>query len=208
MKNILYIESSPRKKRSSSIEIAQFFLQHYQKQHPDSEIKTIDLWNTTLPAFDNDTIDAKYAIMHQQSQNESQRKSWHVVEEFITEFKQADKYVFSIPMWNFGIPYPLKHYFDIIVQPGYTFSHSEAGYKGLVLNKPALVVYSRGGAYGPESGAQGLDLQKSYMELILKFIGFTTIESIVIEPTMASPEQKEQVMQAAKEKAEKLAANF
>ena len=54
-------------------------------------------------------------------------------------------------MWNFGIPYILKHYIDLIVQPGLTFSFSPSeGYKGLVTGKPVTVVYARGGAYGPE----------------------------------------------------------
>ena len=55
-------------------------------------------------------------------------------------FKSADKYVFSLPMWNFGIPYKLKHFIDVLVQPGLTFSFSpETGYKGLVTGKPAVV---------------------------------------------------------------------
>lgn len=56
-------------------------------------------------------------------------------------------------MWNFGIPYRLKQYIDILVQPGYTFSYSpEQGYTGLV-NKPAAVVYARGGDYSSKEAA-------------------------------------------------------
>ena len=54
----------------------------------------------------------------------------------IERFKGADKYLFSLPMWNFGIPYKLKHYIDVLVQPTYTFSFSpKEGYKGLVTRK-------------------------------------------------------------------------
>ena len=28
---------------------------------------------------------------------------------FADHFKSADKYIVSLPMWNFGIPYKLKH---------------------------------------------------------------------------------------------------
>lgn len=47
------------------------------------------------------------------------------VEDVIEQFTAADKYLFSLPMWNFGIPYKLKHYIDVIVQPGYTFSFTK-----------------------------------------------------------------------------------
>lgn len=202
MNRLLYIEASPRKKRSSSIEVAHTYLETYQKSHPDSEIETLDLWEKELPRFDGDVIDAKYSIMHGQSHTEAQRKSWRVIEQTIADFKKADRYLFSLPMWNFGIPYPLKHYFDVIVQPSYTFTFSPStGYQGLVTGKPAVIIYSRGGAYGSGSGAEALDLQRPYMEAILKFMGFTDIQSIIIEPTLAAPEAKDDAIKQAKEEA-------
>jgi FMN-dependent NADH-azoreductase len=205
MAKLLYIEASPRKKRSSSIALAQFFLSEYRKAHPKDEVALIDLWQKDLPPFDGDV---KYAIMHQQTHTEAQVKAWKKVEECINEFKSADKYVFSLPMWNFGIPYRLKHYFDILVQPGYTFKVTDKGYQGLVNDKKVVIIYSRGGAYGAETGAQNLDLQKPYMETILSFIGFKNFESIIVEPTLAGEEKKESSVKAAKELAQKVAAHF
>jgi FMN-dependent NADH-azoreductase len=209
MTHLLYIEASPRKKRSSSIEVANVFLDSYREHHPDDQIETIDLWHQDLPPFDGDIIDSKYAIMHGQAHTEAQRKAWRAVELIIDDFKKADKYVISLPMWNFGIPYRLKHYFDLLIQPSYTFSYSpNEGYKGLVTGKPVLAIYSRGGAYGPGTGAEGFDFQKSYLEAILKFIGFTDTRSIVIEPTLATPELKDQTVKQGKELAASLAAQF
>lgn len=209
MTRLLYIESSPRKKRSSSIQIADDFLQHYREKHPEYEVKKIDLWEIDLPPFDGDVIDAKYAIMHGKSHTESQRKAWRAVEQLIEEFKAADQYLFSLPMWNFTIPYRLKHYLDLIVQPTYTFSYSPSeGYKGLVTGKPVALIYARGGAYGAGSGGEALDFQKNYMETILKFIGFTDIHSVIIEPTLAAPEEKEKGIKSAKEQSLRLFSHF
>src|ERR1700722_16456963 len=151
MARLLYIESSPRKQRSSSIEIAKFFLNEYSQAHPKDEVVIVDLWKKELPQFDGDVIDSKYAIMHGQPHTEAQVKAWKKVEDMIAEFKSADKYVISLPMWNFGIPYKLKHYIDILVQPGYAFTVTPEGYKGLITNKKVLLIYSRGGEYGQES---------------------------------------------------------
>lgn len=209
MAKLLHVESSPRKERSSSIRVAAVFLAAYRKAHPGDTVETLDLWKTDLPRFDGQVIDSKYAILHGKEHTPEQKKAWEAVERVIRRFTEADKYLFSLPMWNFGIPYVLKHFFDVIVQPTYTFSFSpKEGYKGLVSGKPAAVVYARGGAYPPGSPGESFDLQKRYIELILGFIGFQGVQSIVAEPTMGKPEQVEGALQAAVRRAETLAATF
>ncbi len=209
MARLLYIETSPRKTRSASIEIARTFVSEYQSTHPNDEVETLDLWATTLPEFDGHVIDSKYVILHGLKQSEEQKQAWSKVEKVISQFTGAEKYLFSLPMWNFGIPYKLKHYIDVIVQPGYTFSFSPAeGYKGLVMGKPVAAIYARGGVYGSGTGAEGYDLQKPYLEHILGFMGFGNFQTILIEPTLSTPEEKERSMQAAREQAKAIATNF
>jgi FMN-dependent NADH-azoreductase len=209
MARLLYIEASPRKDRSASIEIARTFVTEYQKTHPGDFVDTLDLWKTNLPEFDGEVVNAKYAILHGLKHTEAQRRAWSAVEKVISHFTGADKYLFSLPMWNFGIPYKLKHYIDVLTQPGYTFSFTPGeGYKGLVTGKPAAVIYARGGSYPAGSAGASFDLQKAYMELLLGFIGFRGIQSIVIEPTLSSPEETEKAKTAARELAKKAAARF
>ncbi len=208
MAHLLYIEASPRKARSKSISVARAFLEKYQTVNPHHRITTIDLWQKKLPEFDNFTIDAKYQVMHGQGFTPDQQKAWQAVVDLCDEFKAADKYLISLPMWNFGIPYKLKHYIDVIAQPGQTFSFSpETGYTGLVTGKPVTVVYARGGAYGSEQ-AKGLDLQKGYMDLLLGFIGFTDIRPIVFEPTLGSPDDVAKTEAAAIAQAQTIAASY
>ncbi len=113
-------------------------------------------------------------------------------------------------MWNFGIPYKLKHFIDVLVQPGLTFSFTPGeGYKGLVTGKPAVAIYARGGAYGHGSGAKGYDSQCPYFRQILGFIGITALQEIFVEPTLAAgPEGKDKAVSAASAKATALAATF
>ncbi len=102
----------------------------------------------------------------------------------------------------------MKHFIDVITQPGQTFSFSpDTGYTGLVTGKPIVVTYARGGAYSSDE-AQGMDFQKSYTELLLGFIGFTDVESIVIEPTLGAPDDIAAVERAAIAKAQELAKSF
>lgn len=208
MAKLLYIESSPRKERSKSISVAKAFIQKYQAEYPDDEVLTLDLWEAKLPEFDGYTIDAKYQVLHGQGFSEQQQAAWQAVVDVCREFKSADKYLFSLPMWNFGIPYKLKHYIDVLVQPGQTFSFDPAtGYSGLVTGKPVAVVYARGGAYGSDA-AKGMDLQKGYMDLLLGFIGFKDVKSIMVEPTLAAPADVAKTEAAAIAEAERIASTF
>lgn len=210
MARLLYIEASPRKDRSASIQIARDFLEAYRDAHPDDEVDKLDLWSHELPEFDGATINAKYAVMHGQDHTVDQKAAWDRVVAEAERFSSADRYLISVPMWNFGVPYKLKHYIDFITQPGLVFSFSpDEGYKGLVTGKPAVVIYARGGAYGGNSEGGKMDFQKPYVELWLGFIGFTDIHPIVIEPTLArGSEGKDKAMNTAREQVGKIVSEL
>jgi len=186
------------------------FLQEYSRYHPSDEIETLDLWNTVLPEINGDTLASKYAILHGKEKTSDQISAWKSVERIIAHFLEADKYVFSLPMWNFGIPYKLKHFFDVIIQPGYTFSYSpDQGYKGLVSSRHACIICARGGSYTSEDKSGEFDFQQKYMNLALGFIGITDLRSVIIQPTLGGdPEQLQQVLDLAGEQARTMAKEF
>ncbi|MFH1652769.1 MAG: NAD(P)H-dependent oxidoreductase [Pseudomonadota bacterium] len=210
MSKLLYIKASPREGRSHSIKVADAFVEAYKRAHPKDNVEVIDLFNEKIAELDLQAVNAKYAIMHGEKASKEELNAWKGVEKHIEQFKFADKYLFAVPMWNFGIPYKLKQYIDIIVQPTYTFAFSpESGYSGLITGKPALAIYSRGGEYKPGTPAENFDFQKKYFEAFLGFIGFTDIRSIVVEPTLAGgPDMAKAKDKAAIEKAKNIAPNF
>ncbi len=210
MAKLLYIESSPRKARSTSIAVARHFIDVYRAANPGDTVETLDLWKEPLPPFDGFAIDAKYAVMHGQAFTPEQEAAWSRVAAVANQFKSADKYLISLPMWNFGIPYILKHYVDVLLQPGLTFGFDPAkGYYGLVTGKKAAVIYSRGGAYGPGTGAEGYDQQTRYLGQALGFIGLTDQQNILIEPTLAAgPDAKDAAVAKANAEAARIAAAF
>ena len=209
MSKLFYIEASPRKERAYSIKVAQQFLNTYKETNPSHTIESFDLWQTSLPEFDGATINAKYRILHGETHTDAEATAWNSVEELFNQFDSADKFVFSLPMWNFGVPYKLKHYIDIITQPGLSFSFSpETGYSGLVTGKPAAVIYARGGEYSSSEAAAGMDFQKRYLEMWLGFIGFTDITPILVEPTLSDPSDAEKTLNQALEQAAAVACKF
>jgi FMN-dependent NADH-azoreductase len=208
MSKLLYIEASPRGERSKSSKVAKAFVDAYKKTHPEDSVEHINLWKISLPSFDGDMLEAKYAVLGGQSHSPEQAAAWKTVSDMAEVFKSADKYLISVPMWNFGLPYKLKHYFDIITQPGLTFSFTpQEGYKGLVTGK-AVVIYARGGAYGEGSGAEAYDLQSKSLAMHLGFIGITDQANILVEPTLAAPDAVDQSVAKAENQAAAIAASF
>lgn len=210
MNTILYIKASPRIGRSHSLAVAEAFLESYREANRGAKVNALDLFAADLPPFDGLLVNAKYSILHGKPHPPEEAAAWRHVEEIIGRFKAADKYVLATPMWNFTIPYRLKQYLDILVQPTYTFSYSpEEGYKGLVIGKPIFIAYARGGEYSPGTPAGGLDFQTKYLEFILGFIGFTDIRRIIVEPTLeGGPEVAQARRQAAIARARDLAKEF
>ncbi len=208
MAKVLYLEASPRGERSYSSQAATAFLDAYKAAHPGDTVEVLDLWAADLPAFNGATLDAKYAVMGGKDFTAEQANAWGRVVAAADHFKAADKIVISTPMWNFSVPYVLKHYIDVIAQPGLTFGWSpEQGYFGLVKGKPALVVTASMGAYGPGTGAEAIDFQKPYVEWMLKFFGFETIHSVQVTNT-AMPDAAAASLAEARAKAVELARTF
>jgi FMN-dependent NADH-azoreductase len=210
MAKLLYIQASPRGERSKSSAVANAFIKAYKQAHPQDKTETLNIFSADLPPFDGLVVQAKYTILHGKKHTAEEAAAWKAVEKTIEQLKSADKYILSVPMWNFSIPYRLKQYVDILVQPGYTFSYDQQkGYQGLVKNKPLLVIYARGGEYAEGSGGETFDLQKKYIELIFGFIGFTDIRTVVIEPTLqGGPDIAQQKVEEAVKNAVQLAAEF
>jgi FMN-dependent NADH-azoreductase len=205
MSKLLYIKASPREIRSHSHKTASAFIEEYCRNNPNDEIETFDLFKEDLPEFDNFAAESKYAIMHGRQKTDEQVKKWSQIEKIIERFKSADKYLLSVPMWNFSIPYKLKHYIDIICQPSYTFTVSEKGYQGLVIGKSLCVIYSSGGSYDKNSP---IDMQKRYVEFIFRFMGFTNIKSIICQPMLGDEETVKKAQDGAIEIARTTAGNF
>jgi FMN-dependent NADH-azoreductase len=67
-------------------------------------------------------------------------------------------------MWNFGIPYRLKHFIDPVSQNDYLFRFDERGFSGIATTR-ALLISSRGlnTATGTDTAEAAFDHQKSYM---------------------------------------------
>ena len=130
-----------------------------------------------------DALAAKYAGLRGTALTPAQKSAWRRIEELAAPFHAADKLLFGIPLWNFGIPYKLKHLIDVISQKDVLFTFDGTGFAGKLTGKKAAVVYARGLDYaspGSFTPAREYDLQRPYVEMWLKFVGVTDVHGAAL----------------------------
>jgi len=182
MKKILHIISTPRGGASRTLKISESFLKGLKNKYPDCVVDTLDLFKDTIPPLTLKTVSGKYVLLAGKDLSGELKEAWRDIERHITRFLSADGYLISTPMWNFSIPYILKHYIDIIVQPKYLFRYTDKGPEGLAKKKKMIVITSRGGDYSAASPFHAYDYQEPYLRAVFNLTGITDIVFINAEP--------------------------
>ncbi|MGH8201825.1 MAG: FMN-dependent NADH-azoreductase [Steroidobacteraceae bacterium] len=198
MTTLLFVQASPRGEQSTSIQVAQTYLDALKATNPALEVDVLPLWETDLPAFDGDKAAAKVNMMLGQKHNSVQKTAWDQIVQIASRFIAADRYLFAVPMWNGTIPYRLKQYIDIIHQPSLLWGlKPETGYFGLLENKHATLVLTAG-AYADSrpSPAFGVDYQSTYLKAWLNQAGVIAIDEVRYQPTLLTPDPQGALEQA------------
>ena len=207
MKKLLHIIATPRDKESRTLKISGSFLDAFRKTHKEWIVEELNLSKEKLPDLTLKRIDGKYVLLSGADLDGEFKKAWKEIVSYIEEFVCADAYLISTPMWNFGIPYTLKQYIDVIMQPKFLFRYTETGPEGLVKNKKMVVIMSRGGDYTGEK-TRPLDFQEPYLRSIFGLAGITDINFIVAQPMDIGLEIQGQKIKEAQVLAEKIAASL
>jgi FMN-dependent NADH-azoreductase len=184
---LLHISASPRGTQSESLALATTFLTTYRGLHPDVAVDTWDLWDGSLPEFGPAAAGAKMDVFAGREPTGAGADAWRAARTTYERFAAADAYLFSVPMWNAGIPYILKQFIDVISQPGMVFGFDpDSGYTGLVTGRKAAVIYTSA-VYGEGRGpAFGADFQAPYFDDWLRWAGITDITSVSFRPNLAT----------------------
>ena len=179
MKKLLFIKASPRAEKSTSIKLADEYLATYKQKHPDAIIDVIDLWQANLPEFDGDSAAAKVSFFGEPAMNEKQKTVYDELVSIFNRFNEADDYLFAVPMWNFGVPYKLKHYIELLSMPGTLFGFEPAkGYIGLLKDKRATAIYTAAIFMPGLSKAYGTDHTSTYLTDWLNFAGVSDVSNV------------------------------
>jgi len=205
MKKLMHIIATPRGESSRTLKVSRPFVELYRAKHPGCQVDTLNLFEEQLPPLTTKRVEGKYVLLEGKDLSGELKEAWEEIVKHIERFLSADIILITTPMWNFGIPYVLKHYIDIIFQPKYLFQYTEKGVEGLANDKKMVVVSSRGGDYSSES-MKNMDHIEPYLRQIFGFAGITDITFINAQPMDGvGAEVQRQKMEEARVEAEKAA---
>lgn len=198
MSKVLYIKANIKNEgESRTFKVSDSFVEEYKRNNPEDEIITLDLYKENIDFLRADDLGKLFGPKDEESKNSSILK-------YAYEFAAADKYIIAAPMWNLSFPAILKAYIDYVSVSGITFKYTAEGPVGLLNNKKAVHIVSRGGAYDNSPYEMG----DRYLRTILGFFGIKDMETIAIDNLDVIGVNVEEKVEEGIEKATSLAKKF
>ena len=171
MSKVLYIKANVKNEgESRTFRVSDNFVEEYKKNNPDDEIIVLDLYKENIDFLRSEDLGNIFGPKDEESKK-------NPILKYAYQFAEADKYIIAAPMWNLSIPAILKAYIDYISVSGITFKYTSNGSVGLLSDKKAVHIVSRGGEYENAPYEMG----DRYLRSILGFFGISDISTIAIE---------------------------
>ena len=193
MNNILVINSSAAREGSVSRTLVEETVARLVDANPLARVARRDLGEAPVPHLTTATLEGVRGTPKTASEFEARTLS----DELLAELRAADTIVIGAPMYNFGVATSLRSWFDYVLRAGETFAYSSAGPKGLLADKRAIVIESRGGLYS-EGPASAIDFQEPYLRHLFGFMGITDVTFVHAEKIGYGPEARSAALVQAK----------
>jgi FMN-dependent NADH-azoreductase len=198
MTTLLQINTSLFSAHGQSTQLANEYVQEWQRKHPDDHLIVRDLASAPIPHLDAERLQALMTPIDQRSN--VQRAIAAFSDALIDELRNADIVVLGLPLYNYGIPSALQAYFDHLARAGVTFQYTASGPVGFLTGKRAVVFATRGGHY---VGTQN-DNTTTQVRSLLGLLGIADVEFIYAEGLNISPDAKAQALQNARQRSAQL----
>ncbi len=197
--NLLHIESSLFAEGGVSSLLSRELVATLKAKH-NLEVTHLEFAKNPVPHFDANVIAALTAQAN--ALTPEQKPLLDYANTQIELVQKADVLVFGVPMYNFGVPSMLKAWLDFIARAGVTFKYTEQGPVGLLHNKKAYIVTTRGGIH-KESAT---DSQIPFLKTFLGFIGITDVEVIYAEGLNMGDDNRNSALANARQTFSEIAA--
>lgn len=198
MSKVLYIKANIKPEgQSRTFKISDEFVEEYKKNNPNDEIIILDLYKENIDFLRPEDLEKLFIAKDEESKNHPKLK-------YAYQFAEVEKYIIAAPMWNLSIPAILKAYIDYVSVSGITFKYTGQGPIGLLNNKKAVHIVSRGGNYNNSPYEMG----DRYLKTILGFFGITDMETIALDNTDTDVVDINEIIENAKKQAKEIASKF
>jgi len=169
---ILHVISSPQGKASNSIKLGNAIVDKLVQADPNSDVTVRNLNKNSLPHLDESIIasfftpDELNTPVHIEKAKQS--------DEVVAQVRNADVIVIGAPIYNYGIPSPLKVWIDHLVRVRKTVSFADGIPQGLIKGKRVFIAVSSGAVFS-EGYYKPFDFVEPYLRAALGLVGITDI---------------------------------
>lgn len=210
MSDLLLINASPRREASESLRIAEELVEAMLGVEPALVTDRLDLFEDPPPAFGVKAALAKMDVIAGREVKAERQHEWDQALATAERLRAAKLWVLAVPMWNSGLPWPLKQLIDTVTQPGVAFAFDpDAGYRGLLGGQRTVPIYTSQ-VYSPGvPEAFGVDHHSTYLGWWLEFVGVEQVGEIRLQPTFADdtlPARRDAALEQARALGRRLAA--
>lgn len=184
-RTLLRVDSSARIEGSHSRALADEIERRLRAEFPFGRVLRRDLAREAVPHLDEATIRAFYGLADPSSSPRTPGLARS--DDWVAELEAADDLLISLPVYNFSVPSPLKAYIDHVVRAGRTFDVTATGFSGRLGGKRAFVAMSCGGT----RETSGSDAVVALVETTLRFLGISSIATVVWSGTTLGEDELE-----------------
>ena len=167
---IYQIDSSARKKGSTSRELAKKLLNKIKKSGDEIIYRDLDDEMLFVSGLTESGMNIDEA-----DQTEYHKKMFELSNKLVKEIKECDVIIISAPIYNYGPPATLKAWSDLVARVGETFKFKSNGRReGLLKNKKAYLVITSGGTKLNSDE----DFLTPWLKFILNFFGIEKVDVV------------------------------
>ena len=171
---VLRVDASARTEGSVTRQLADRMIDGLADSVADLSVTRRDVAQG-LPFVDAAWVNANFT--EPDARSATQQQALAGSDALVAEVMDADVWVISVPIYNFGVPASLKAWIDQIARARVTFRYTEQGPKGLLDGKKVYILTATGGT---EIGS-AIDFATPWLKFVLGFLGITDVEVIAAD---------------------------
>ena len=178
--NLFRLDSSIRTDGSVTREVADTVESTWRAEHPDGVVVRRDIGTSPLSAATwLDAVAGSSTPAEQRTP--AQQEAVALAAALADEVLAADALVITAPLYNFGVPAPLKTWVDLLI----TDPRFAPGSPPALAGRPVILVVARGGGYGAGTPREGWDHATGWVRRILADVFGADLHVVEAELTLA-----------------------
>ena len=205
MNKLLYIiANSKPDELSSSRTIGRKLVNRFLEKYDDFRLEELDLYKEYIPRPKYSCFSSRSTIVDSSALSKLSAEEQKDVQQMIKlcdQFVSASVYIVAAPMWSLSFPGLLKDYIDCIVQAEKTITFVNEKPEGLLNDRYRTFIYVQSsGAHIPWIIKPALNKGLNYVEDIMKFIGISKVDELLVDGTGTTEEERLEALEKAESK--------